>query len=92
MKTKDRRTNYIRFISFEVPQEISVTFHPEVDLNDDATGRSRYERFYSVRNNYARKNLSLRRRSQEPSGVGCRVKLRRLTREHISKNISINVF
>ena len=42
-------TNYIRFISFDVPEEISVSFDPEVDLNDDAVGRSRYERFYSFR-------------------------------------------
>ena len=27
---------------------ISVTFVPEVDLSYDATGRSRYEWFYSV--------------------------------------------
>ena len=47
-----------------------VTFDPEVDFNDDAVGRSRYERFYSVRSNYARENLSLPRRSREPSRVG----------------------
>ena len=68
---RHRGTNYIRFISFDVPEEISVTFDPAVDLNEDAVGRSRYERFYSVRNNYARENLSLRRRSREPSRVGC---------------------
>ena len=33
-------TNYIRFISFDVPEEISVTFDPAVDLNEDAVGRS----------------------------------------------------
>ena len=49
-----------------MPEEVSVTFDPEVDLSDDAVGRSRYERFYSVRSNYARENLSLRRRSREP--------------------------
>ena len=55
----------------DVPEEVSVSFDPEVDLNDDAIGRSRYERFYSVRSNYARENLSIRRRSREPSRVGC---------------------
>ena len=45
------RTNYITFITFDVPEEKSVTFEQEVDLNDDAVGRSRYERFYSVRSN-----------------------------------------
>ena len=59
------------FRNFDVPEEVSGTFDPEVDLNDDAVGRSRYERFYSVRSNYARENLSLRRRSREPSRVGC---------------------
>ena len=59
------------FQNCDVPEEVSVTFDPEVDLNDDAVGRSRYERFYSVRSNYARENLSLRRRSREPSRVGC---------------------
>ena len=49
-----------------MPEEVSVTFDPEVDLNDDAVGRSRYERFYSVRNNYARENLSLRRLRESP--------------------------
>ena len=59
------------FQNCDVPEEIGGTFDPEVDLNDDAVGRSRYERFYSVRSNYARENLSLRRRSREPSRVGC---------------------
>ena len=44
-------TNYIRFITFDVPEEKSVSFEQEVDLNDDAVGKSRYERFYSVRSN-----------------------------------------
>ena len=57
-------------ITLECAEELSVTFDPEVDLSDDAVGRSRYERFYSVRSNYARENLSLRRRSREPSR-GC---------------------
>ena len=51
---------------------------------------------YCVRINYAKENLSLRRRSREPSRVLFKEllrvfkknrKLRRLTREHISKNI-----
>ena len=48
MKIKDCGTNYIRFISFDVPEEVSVTFDPKVDFNDDAVGRSRHEQFYSV--------------------------------------------
>ena len=32
-----------------MPEEVSGTFHPQVDLKDDAVDRSRYERFYSVR-------------------------------------------
>ena len=59
------------FHNFDVADEISVTFDPEVDLNDDAVGRSHYEQFYSVRSNYARENQSLRRRLLEPSRVGC---------------------
>ena len=39
------------FQNCDVPEEVSVTFDPEVDLNDDAVGRSRYERFYSFRSN-----------------------------------------
>ena len=54
------------FQNFDVP-DVSVTFDPEVDLNDEAVGRSRYERLYAVRSNYARENLSLPRRSREPS-------------------------
>ena len=67
------RANYIRFIqNCDVPEEVSVTFDPETDLSDDAVavGTSRYERFYSVRNNYARENRSLRRHSRELSRVG----------------------
>ena len=71
MKIRLCGANYIRFISFDVPEEISVTFDPKVDLNGDAVGRSRYERFYSVRINYARESLSLGRRSREPSRMGC---------------------
>ena len=36
------------FQNCDVPEE---TFDPEVDLNDDVVGRSRYERCYSVRSN-----------------------------------------
>ena len=32
-----------------MPEEVSGTSDPEVDLTDDAVGRSRHERFYSVR-------------------------------------------
>ena len=73
MKIKDsvEQITLDLFQNCDVPEEVSVTFDPEVDLNDDAVGRSRYERFYSVRSNYARENLSLRRRSREPSRVGC---------------------
>ena len=39
------------FQNCDVPEEVSVTFDPEIDLDDDAVGRSRYERFYSVRSN-----------------------------------------
>ena len=38
------------FQNCDVPEKVSTTFDPEIDLNDDAFGRSRYERFYSVRN------------------------------------------
>ena len=72
MKRKDCGRNSLDlFEIFYVPEEISVTSDPEVDFSDDAVGRSRYERFHSVRSNYARENLSLRRRSREPSRVGC---------------------
>ena len=61
MKIKDsvEQMTLDLFQNCDVPEEVSVTFDPEVDLNDDAVGRSRYERFYSVRSNYARENLSL---------------------------------
>ena len=32
----------------DVPEEVSITFNPEIDLDDDTVGRSHYERFYSV--------------------------------------------
>ena len=38
-----------RFQNCVVLEGVSVTFDPEVDLDDDAVGRSCYERFYSVR-------------------------------------------
>ena len=40
-----------------MPEEVSGTFDPEVDLNDDAVGRSRYERFYSVRSPIMRQKI-----------------------------------
>ena len=36
------------FQNCDVPEEVSGTFDPEVDLNDDAVVRYHYERFYSV--------------------------------------------
>ena len=52
MKIKDCRTNDIRFISkLGFLWGSSVTFDPEINLFDDAVGRSRYEQFYSVRSN-----------------------------------------
>ena len=41
-----------------MPEEVSVTFGPEVALSDDVLGRSLYERFYSVCSNYVRENRS----------------------------------
>ena len=70
-----------------------VTLDPEVDLNDDAVGRPRYERFYSALSNYERKSKSSKTFTRAQSSAGVllkelsRVKLRGLTREHISKNI-----
>ena len=40
-----------------VPEEVSGTFDPEVDLNDDAVGRCCYVRFYSVRSPIMRHNI-----------------------------------
>ena len=54
-----------------MPEEVSGTVDPEVDLNDDAVG-SCYVRavlFCSQPDN-ATENLSLRRRSRESSRVG----------------------
>ena len=90
MKIKDCRTNKLDlFQNWDVPEEVSGTFAPEVDLNDDAVGRSRYERFAA---RYCdRKSTKTFARAQS-SGVPLkeisRVKLRRLIREHISKNMS----
>ena len=70
MKIKDsvEQIKLDLFQNCDVPEEVSVTFDPEVHSNDDAVGRCRYERFYCVRSNYAGENLSLRRRrSREPS-------------------------
>ena len=53
-----------------VPEEVTVELHfdTEVDLCDDAVGRSLYERFYSVRSNYARENIVFKyKSSREPS-------------------------
>ena len=81
------------FQNYDVPQEVSGTFDPEVDFNDDAVGRSRYERFYSVRTTIMRqkskssKTFARAQSSGVPLKELSRVKLRRLTREHISKNI-----
>ena len=47
MKTVEQITLDI-FQNCDVPEEVSGTFDPEVDLNDDVVSRSRYERFYSV--------------------------------------------
>ena len=63
-------TNVIRFISKLWCAWGSVTFDPDVDLNGDAVSRSRYEQFHSVRSNLC-EIFSLRRRSREPSRVGC---------------------
>ena len=72
MKIKDsvEQITLDLFQNCDVPEEVSITFDPEVNLIDAAIGRSRYEQFYSVRSNYT-KAVSLRRRSREPSRVGC---------------------
>ena len=63
-------------------------YHIMADLEDDFRSHADW----LARRQYARENLSLPRRSWESCRVGClwrnsRVKLRRLTQEHISKNI-----
>ena len=54
MKIKDsvEQMTLDLFQNCDVPEEISVTFDPEMDLDDDSVGRSRYERFIllAVRN------------------------------------------
>ena len=47
------------FQNCDVPEEIGGTFDPEVDLNDDAVGRSRYERFHSVRSRIMRQKIQV---------------------------------
>ena len=51
MKIKDsvEQMTLDLFQNCDVPGEVSMPFDPEVDLHDDAVGRSRYERFYSAR-------------------------------------------
>ena len=57
-----------------------------------AVGRSRYERFYSVRSNYARENMSSktfpRAQSRVPLKELSRLKLRRLTRLNTIQKIA----
>ena len=61
-ETVEQMTLYL-FQNSDLPEEVRVTFDPEIDLDDDTVGRSRYERFYSVRSNYTKENItSLRRR------------------------------
>ena len=75
-----------------MPEEVSVTFDPEVDLSDDAFGRSPYEQFYTVRRNYARLSKSLktftRAQTRVPLKELLRVKLRRLSRLNTFQRIA----
>ena len=72
MKTEDYRPNYTRYISnFLVPEEVSRNFGPEIDLKDDAVGRSRYKRFYSVRSSIMRQKIVFKDVSRDPSRIGC---------------------
>ena len=59
MKIKDsvEQMTLDLFQNCDVPEEVSVTFDPEVDLNDDAVGRSRYQQVYSVRNTNMREKI-----------------------------------
>ena len=41
-----------------MPEKVNVAFDPEVDLTDDAVSRSRYERFYSVREKSSSKTFA----------------------------------
>ena len=70
-----------------MPEKVNVAFDPEVDLTDDAVSRSRYERFYSVREKSSSKTFARAQSNGVPLKERSRVKLRRLTRVHISKNI-----
>ena len=51
MQGRVRIATILQLHQSDVPEEGSVTFDPEVDLSDDALGRSRYERVYSVHSN-----------------------------------------
>ena len=42
-----------------MPEEIGGTADAEVDLNDDAVGRSRYERFHSVCSRIMRQKIQV---------------------------------
>ena len=59
MKIKDSVEQIILdiFQNCDVTEEVSITFDPEVDLNDDVVGTSRYERFYSVRRPIMRQKI-----------------------------------
>ena len=48
MKIKDsvEQITLDLFQNYDVPEEVSVSFDPEIDLNGDALGRSRYQRFH----------------------------------------------
>ena len=49
-----------------MPEKVNVAFDPEVDLTDDAVSRSRYERFYSVREKSSSKTFA---RAQSNGGA-----------------------
>ena len=59
MKIKDsvEQITLDLFQNCDVLEEVSGTFDPEVDLNDDAVGRSRYERFCSARSPIMREKI-----------------------------------
>ena len=50
MKVKEQMTLDL-FQNCDVPEEISVTFGPKINLDDNTVGRSHYERVFSVRSN-----------------------------------------
>ena len=70
-----------------MPEKVSVTFDPKVDVNDDAVGRSRYERLYSVCTSviYAREKYMFSKTFARAQSRGVplkelsRVKLKRLS-------------